>query len=94
MSKSPVWNFFTVKKEEKEKVTCMKCEKEISCKGGVTSPMINHLKLHDEEFKEFEKLKKKRPSNSSNQPSSKQVKLTFLFHNPIKLHRSFLMMQL
>ena len=79
MSKSPVWKFFTVNEKDSDKVICNKCEKEISCKGGVTSPMINHLKLHEEQFKEFENLKKKRGSNNSfDQPKSKQTKLDFV----------------
>ena len=52
MSKAPVWNYYSEEKEGKAK--CNTCEKFISCKGGTTSSLINHLKQHSDIFKEYE----------------------------------------
>ena len=45
----------------------------ISCRAGTTSALINHLKNHPEEFKNFESNSKKRKASSSS--SSKQPRL-------------------
>ena len=74
MSKAPAWKFFDDLGNGKAK--CRTCEKIISCKGGTTTPMNSHLKLHPDVHKEFEQSKK-RPSTSTQESTAKQAKLDF-----------------
>ena len=76
--KSAIWNFFDKKTDNPNKAICKTCEKEYSCPGGTTTSLTGHLKLHNEAFKEYEEMKKKRPASSSaGNEKSKQAKLDF-----------------
>ena len=75
MSGSGVWRFYT---RNGDKAECKVCDKTLSCKGGTTSPLINHLKSHEKEFKEFESRKRK-SSTSSGPTPMKQQKLDSMF---------------
>ena len=73
--KSSIWNYYGDVK--KDKAACKTCEVQISCKGGTTSSLINHLKQHKEVHEEYLKVKNKRAAKSApnGQPPSKQSRL-------------------
>ena len=90
MSRALVWNYYSDEKEGKAK--CNTCEKNISCKGGTTSSLINHLKQHNDIFKEYEEKKKnKRPSSSVEQSVCKQSRVTQYFEVPLQASQKILM---
>ena len=81
---SKVWKYFHRTPQNKDKVICDVCDETQSSKGGVTSPLINHLKVHKKEFSEYENLQEKdnakdkeNTKSSSSQPSI----YTFMPHN-------------
>ena len=61
-NQSPIWKYFHRKENDSKKVVCKICEKEYKCKGGITTPLHNHLKNHSKEYHEFEKAKKPLPN--------------------------------
>ena len=68
---SKVWKYFHKSPQNKDKVTCDVCEAILSSKGGVTTPLINHLKTHKQAFAEYEASKEKdspKKKSSSSQP--------------------------
>ena len=77
---SKVWKYFHKSPQNKDKVTCDVCEAILSSKGGVTTPLINHLKTHKQAFAEYEASKEK--DSPKKKSSSSQPKLnTFLPQN-------------
>ena len=50
---SKVWKFLHKSPQNKDKVTCDVCDATLSSKGGVTTPLINHLKTHKQAFAEL-----------------------------------------
>ena len=50
---SKVWKFLHKSPQNKDKVTCEVCDATLSSKGGVTTPLINHLKTHKQAFAEL-----------------------------------------
>ena len=63
-------------RQQTRQTVCNICEKVYKCKGGVTTPLHNHLKTHSEEFKEFEAVKSKNKKND--EQSSKTPKQSTL----------------
>ena len=53
--RSQIWKFFDQNKELPDKGICKTCENKIGCRGGTTSALVNHLKIHHEVYKEYEK---------------------------------------
>ena len=43
---SIAWKFLHKSSQNKDKVTCDVCDATLSSKGGVITPVINHLKTH------------------------------------------------
>ena len=79
---SKVWKFFHKSPQNKDKVICDVCESTLSSKGGVTTPLINHLKTHKKEFSEYETLQAKDNSKESTKSTSSQPAInTFLPQN-------------
>ena len=56
--KAPIWNYYAQNKEDLNKAICNTCENQIGCKGGTTSALNNHLKIHHEIYKEYENTRK------------------------------------
>ena len=76
-NQSPIWKYFHHKENDSEKVVCKICEKEYKCKGGVTTPLHNHLKNHSKEYHEFEEAKNSKRTYSPK--ASKQSTLENMF---------------
>ena len=72
---APIWKYFSLKEGNSDKAVCKTCEKEMSCKGGTTSALHNHLKFHDDKYKELSEMKLKRNSSSSSEQPNKQLKM-------------------
>ena len=51
MGKAAIWKYYQ-HLTEKQRAKCNICDKEIGCKGGVTTPLHYHLKLHKTEYAE------------------------------------------
>ena len=75
-TRSQIWKYFSLKDGNSDKAVCKTCDKEISCKGGTTSALHNHLKFHEDKYKELSegKLKRKNSSSFSENPN-KQPKI-------------------
>lgn len=44
---SAVWNYFKRSEKNKYVAFCNLCSKQIGCKGSSTTPLLNHLKIHE-----------------------------------------------
>ena len=75
-NQSPIWKYFNRKENDSEKVV-FKSEKEYKCKGGITTPLHNHLKNHSKEYHEFEEAKNSKRTYSPKAP--KQSTLDYMF---------------
>ena len=74
--RSQIWKFFDQNKELPDKGICKTCENKIGCRGGTTSALVNHLKIHHEVYKEYENSRKNKAStSSSSEPPNKQRKI-------------------
>ena len=81
---SAIWKYFSMLSDDKNKARCDSCKKQISCPGGTTSALKNHLEFkHKDIFLEFQAASnkpkqsqsKKRPAENdldTDQPKMKQ----------------------
>ena len=63
-SENPVWDYF-LRSRNNEKAKCETCEKTISCKGGSTGAMRNHLSLKHKIFLDTKKTKQQASSEDT-----------------------------
>ena len=71
MGKAAIWKYYQ-HLTEKQRAKCNICDKEIGCKGGVTTPLHYHLKLHKTEYAEFEEEDKAKQKPKDKQPTLNQ----------------------
>ena len=54
-TRSAIWNYFTANESNSDRARCNTCHQEYSCKSGITSSLINHLKSkHKDVFEKYE----------------------------------------
>ena len=60
--KAVIWDYFKILESNKHFAVCKLCSNDVSCRGSSaktcnTSNLVNHLKDHPVDFKDYEKKK-------------------------------------
>ena len=77
-SENPVWDYF-LRSKNGERAKCETCEKTISCKGGSTGAMRNHLSLKHKIFLDTKKTKQQASSEDTSKGSTGASKIENYF---------------
>ncbi|XP_003389647.1 PREDICTED: zinc finger BED domain-containing protein 4-like [Amphimedon queenslandica] len=89
--RSPIWQYFTASEGDKSAI-CTTCGTQVS-RGGksvksfTTTNLVNHLKKHPAEYKEYEDAKRKEQLDATSTPSKPVLKQATLEESSTKMHK-------